>query len=672
MAPQTRDRVPLILTAALVLVVLLLNIHLFTQPIVETSDFAANSLLVQQAKHFALLTGHYSRWHFHHPGPAFLYLFALGESLFYDLLHLVPAPYNAQVVIMIVFNGVLLCAALCVFRRNAKLSVPLALLATTVLSVLVNVSSFPGSYPPMLISNWMPDVMLFPFLLFAVAAASVLAGQTRDLPVMAVSGMLLIHAHVAQFLFVGVIGGGTVAYIVVREGRAGRLRSFLSERRRDFVLAAAAVFLFALPVLLEAVLDKPNNPQAVWTYLHELGGERNTLRIALGYSACFVLFIGTPETALLKGPVGLLATGLSRNSVVAYWVVLALLLLLAIVARRVTAKKKPRALFLGYLTGIAAGSAVLFIYWATRIIGGLFAFNGTFVYALHLLAWFLLLAELEPYLAKRAVRILNRLALACLLVFAIVERKALRSAIKTNPDALAAAAAVPASGFGTLAITFTHDNWGPAVELANSMKRMGKPFCVSPDWGFMFSRSNVCPALPVADKLWVATGLTPCTLPCRRIYGSATLSVTRIPARQVALPVETGPAGSPGLDRIGFNEPGGPSYAKTQRHAAILFWLSPEPLPTPCFRIAVRGSALPGRPAQLSVNGRLLGTLSNSGVDTALFEVPRGTLRPGEVNGISLDTENAGPVGADKRELGFAFVGLVLRATRPDESCVAM
>ena len=260
---QKRDSAPLILTATFVLLVLALNVRIFTQPIVEAGDYAANSLLVQQARHFRLLTGHYSRWQFQHPGPAFLYLFALGEFLFHDVLHVVPAAYNGQLLIAIIFNGVLLCATLCVFRRHVKLSVPLALLATELVTVLVN-----GSGPPsMLISNWMPDVLLFPFLLFAVSAASVLTGQTRDLPFLAASGMLLIHAQFAQFLFVGVIGGATVAYILVRARRQGRLRFFLSERRRDFTVAAAIVFVFAVPPLLEIALDRPNNLDALLAYL---------------------------------------------------------------------------------------------------------------------------------------------------------------------------------------------------------------------------------------------------------------------------------------------------------------------------------------------------------------------------------------------------------------------
>jgi hypothetical protein len=661
---QKRDSAPLILTAAFVLLVLALNVRLFTRPIVEFTDYAANSLLVQQAKHFTLLTGHYSRWRFHHPGPAFLYLFALGEFLFYDVLHVVPAPYNGQLLITIIFNGALLSAALCVFRRHAKLSVPLALLVTMVVTVIVNVSG----QPSMLISNWMPDVLLFPFLLFAVSAASVLAGETRDLRYLAFSGMLLIHAHFAQFLFVGAIGGATVGYVLVRTQRQGKLHAFLSERRRDFAVAAAIIFVFALPPLLEIALDRPNNLDALLAYRHQFGDVRNNLGIAIGYFTCFLLFVGAPEVALTKGPAGVLAMGLSRPVVLAYWVVLALVCLLATAAWRETAKQQSES-YLKYLTWVGAGSVALFLYWGTRIVGGFYAFNGNFIYSLHLLVWFVLLAVMEPWLNQRAVRILNVLAAVTLVALSILERTALSSLFEGAPDVLQAAMAVPASPFGKLAITFDHDNWAWAVGVANSMKRMGKPFCVNPDWGFMFSRDNVCPDMLMADELWVTTETTHCAPPCRYVYRSPVFSLTYYPAQPLTLPVDIGVHESLGLDRSGFNDAEG-SRLWLQKHAAIRFRLAPERSPASCFRIALTGFAYPGRPMQLSVNGRILGTLSKDAIDTALFVVPREAIHPGEVNRISLDTEKAGPVGADQREIGFGFVSLDLRAAAPDESCV--
>ena len=186
---------------------------------------------------------------------------------------------------------------------------------------------------------------MFPFLLFAVSAASVLTGETHDLRYLAFSGMLLIHAHFAQFLFVGAIGGATVGYMLVRARRQGKLRAFLSDRRRDFAVAAAIVFIFALPPLLEIALDRPNNLDALLAYQRQFGGMRNNVGMAIGYFACFLLFVRIPELALKQGPAGILAMGLSRPVVVAYWVVLALVFLLAMAAWR-KAPEQQRAPFL--------------------------------------------------------------------------------------------------------------------------------------------------------------------------------------------------------------------------------------------------------------------------------------------------------------------------------------
>jgi hypothetical protein len=666
---QKWDSAPLILTAAFVLLILVLNVQLFTHPIVEFSDYAANSLLVQQAKHFTLLTGHYSRWGFHHPGPFFLYLFALGEFVFYDALHVVPAPYNAQLLVTIIFNGILLYAALCVFRRHAKLSVPMALLVITVVTITVNASIHSASGAlSIMISNWMPDVLFFPYLLFAVSAASVMAGRTRDLPLLAFAGMILIHAHFAQFLFVGVIGGSAVVYIVVRAQRQGGLRTFLSEARRSFAVAAAIVFVLALPPLLEIVLDRPNNLDAVLAYNRQFGYIRNNLFTAIDHFACFLLFVPAPETAIPKGLAGIMAMSLSRPEVVAYWLLFVLFFLFAVVAPLSTAKADRRAPFLGYLALVTAASVLLFVYWGTRITGGFYAFNGAFAYSFHLLLWFLLLAEVGRYLSRRVIRAFNVSALVLLLVLGIVERKALRNPFNGDPDALPAAMAMPAAPFGALAITFDHDEWADAIGMANSMKRLGKPFCVNSEWAIIFSRDNVCPDLVTADKLRVARVAAPCMPPCRPVYRGEAYSVTRYPHQTFTLPLDVDLHESPGVERAGFNADEG-THRWLQKHAAIRFALAPE-LPTaPCFRLALTGYDFPGRPAELGVNGRTLGTLAKIELNTALFTVPREALRPGQVNSITLDSENAGPVGEDRRDIGFAFLDLVLRPAAPDESC---
>ena len=58
---------------ALVLIVLVVRSRfLFTDSFFEDVDAGANSILVQQAMHFTLLIGNYSREGFSHPGPAYM------------------------------------------------------------------------------------------------------------------------------------------------------------------------------------------------------------------------------------------------------------------------------------------------------------------------------------------------------------------------------------------------------------------------------------------------------------------------------------------------------------------------------------------------------------------------------------------------------------------------
>jgi uncharacterized membrane protein YhaH (DUF805 family) len=93
--------------AALLLVLISQNTFLFNTHLYEQGDSAADSILVGQAMRLDLLVGHYSRYGFHHPGPAYMYLLALGQGLCYDLLHIVPTPWNGQF-----FAAFALCGAL--------------------------------------------------------------------------------------------------------------------------------------------------------------------------------------------------------------------------------------------------------------------------------------------------------------------------------------------------------------------------------------------------------------------------------------------------------------------------------------------------------------------------------------------------------------------------------
>src|SRR5689334_15305486 len=94
--------------ASLLVLLLVRNDALFTKVVYEPGDYAANSILAYQAKHFALLTGHYSRVGFFHPGPAFLYVQAAGEWLLHDVTGIAAAPFDGQVMAIMALNAALI------------------------------------------------------------------------------------------------------------------------------------------------------------------------------------------------------------------------------------------------------------------------------------------------------------------------------------------------------------------------------------------------------------------------------------------------------------------------------------------------------------------------------------------------------------------------------------
>jgi hypothetical protein len=180
---------------------------LFTTRLYESADPADNSILVAQASRFTLLHGNYSREGFFHPGPAYLYLMAAGQWLFHDVTHLVPTGWNGQLIAILLLNSALLAALAWIVGGWAGSAWAAAAAAATALGYAAVLSlDVPVSLnPQILASNWMPDVYVPTFLVFLVAGASVAAGRTAHLWLLAATGWLLIHGHAAFLFFVPVV-----------------------------------------------------------------------------------------------------------------------------------------------------------------------------------------------------------------------------------------------------------------------------------------------------------------------------------------------------------------------------------------------------------------------------------------------------------------------------------
>jgi hypothetical protein len=234
---------------------------LFTTPLYETADEADNSILVMQAQHFTLLHGNYSREGFWHPGPAYMYVMAAGQWLFHDATHLVPTPWNGQLIVIMLLNSALVATVVWIVHSwSGSVWSAVAALATMIgLATAVDVGVPVVKYHSILASNWPPDFYVPTFLAFIVAAASVAAGRTSHLWLLAATGWLLIHGHAVFLFFVPLITAATAAAALWPARRApwAAVRRFLRCRRSHYVPAMLISAVFVLPIAADLILRWP-------------------------------------------------------------------------------------------------------------------------------------------------------------------------------------------------------------------------------------------------------------------------------------------------------------------------------------------------------------------------------------------------------------------------------
>jgi hypothetical protein len=308
---------------------------LFSTRLYETADEAANSILVTQAQHFTLLHGNYSRTGFFHPGPAYMYVMAVGQWLFHDATHLVPTPWNGQLIAILLLNSALVATVAWIVYRWARS--PWAAVAAAALIILlaavIDVGVPPGANADVLAANWMPDMYVPVFLGFVVAAASVAAGRTAHLWLLAATGWMLIHGH-AEFLFfvpLIVAAAAVSALWPARRAPWAAVRGFARRRWRHYVPALLVSALFALPIVADLVLHWPGQFGKYWHYAHSAKVGHNSLgqvaRYLLWYWSpgpwwvgLLVLVVTVAAAVLAAAKVAPAGGGLRRFLVAALWI----------------------------------------------------------------------------------------------------------------------------------------------------------------------------------------------------------------------------------------------------------------------------------------------------------------------------------------------------------------
>jgi hypothetical protein len=267
----------------------------------ETNDVASNSLQVVDAKRFHNVLGNYSRFGFHHPGPGFFYVYALGEALFYDATHLVPTPFNAHFIALdalsaFFFSATLALVARYLGRARSRWFLGLALLLAA--WHFGAVGRFFEFVPGGLFCIWPPCVLVLPFLCFLVASASVASGAGRDLPLMTLAGCFLVHGHVGQPLFVIPIAllayGGLVHHSRIT-GSQPQFKPWQIFRRQHW-LSGALIGAFLIPIAIDVITTHPNNIQLIVNHLRDHHGERNELLRSVLYFLHFGAYTAYPNS----------------------------------------------------------------------------------------------------------------------------------------------------------------------------------------------------------------------------------------------------------------------------------------------------------------------------------------------------------------------------------------
>lgn len=264
--------------AVVVTVLCVRNRFLFTARLYEQGDSGANSILIEQARHFTLLVGNYSRERFNHPGPAFLYVEAAGESLFQNALHLVPTAWNGQMLAVYTLNGCFVALITGVAYGWTR-SFPGAAACLAVLA------GGAATCPAALSSNWMPYVYVPAYATLLVAAASVAAGAGRDLWIMVLAGWFLIHGHAAFLLLVPAIWGVVAVVVLWRHGPRATLWAL--SRPRRWVPATMISAVFALPIVLNLALHWPGDFGKYFSYGSSAQAGGHSLADALRYALRF-------------------------------------------------------------------------------------------------------------------------------------------------------------------------------------------------------------------------------------------------------------------------------------------------------------------------------------------------------------------------------------------------
>lgn len=465
----------------------------FHTPIHEWSDLAVNAIQIDRAKSFAEIYGNYSRFHFHHPGPAFFYWYAAFEWLLCDTLPTGLSPHIAHSLAGLVLQAGFFALAISLAATwiRHRLFVPMALVAGAI---------HYGVAGNAFLSIWPPHALLMPFLAFWVACVSIACGRGSHLPWVVLAGSFLVHGHVAQPLFVLAISAGAYAWHWRRLRTSGSPapNPWRNEPSAHLVTGAILV-IFIAPIVIDLLIGNPCNFRAILDHLQGNPGERKNPVQALLYFLSFFGYVRNQDTLLATLSPDSLAFFREQFWWFSAWAIAAVVAIIAWRRRRPEVPAETR-LFLGTAAKFWVGTAALCIIWGMMQVGPMVEFNGHFFYSVNFVLLLVACAFAAHAIPDRLV--VRGAGGVLLLAAAVIAWLGMRSTsvddnspgIGVQQVTLAALAADPRPA-GPKRLVFSADEWPQVASVALALRRAGVKFFVDPTWIFMFE-SDHCGAVP--------------------------------------------------------------------------------------------------------------------------------------------------------------------------------
>ena len=481
----------------------------FVQPMFEIGDYAAGGLQVERAKQGAELLGNYSRFGFHHPGPAFFYVYALGDIVFGDLLHLAPAPLNAYLLAGVLLQTAFLCLALAILAGLAdagRLTFIVCAVAIALLfAELVGNPAF---------QVWPPYQPVLPLVCLLASAIAVALGWAAMLPIVVLCGSFLVHGHVAQPLFVLPISAAAYLslFIISREGPGLGFIRFVKATARPHAWTVAVAIPFAMPLVLDAIRGPDSNLAVILGFIGE-GHPTPTWAGAVYYVLSFLAFRGHGDATTLDiGPADRVAFLTASWPTLLGWLALLILPMVLLLRWRhsvcapcgglTDSAVSPRRFVATYYGFLALG-ALLSLLWAKMQYGPPYAFNAFFINGL------LYLAALPLAFVAVRIRVLASRPVLAGAVLVLVAVALSRPSPFANVTTLGAPAGDDSARQlhqsvarllseqdeppSTVLLEFRERDWQQAVGVALALHRSGVRYLVDSEWGFMFGYDHVYP-----------------------------------------------------------------------------------------------------------------------------------------------------------------------------------